>query len=138
MDDQGHRPAWVNWPGLDDQDMPPDRSAAHLRLLRSFFSDDLLAQRKARLTDVHSVRADGQVGHLLLVIPAERTAQPLLILWCFGAAAQGCNTLVADRDLSGSGNEALHLVLLLATKGAHQCWLPLLFEDLDDVRSYLL
>ena len=118
--------------------MLADRFATHLRLLRSFFSNDLLAQRYARLTNVYSVRANGQVGHLLLVLPAERAAHPLLILWCLGAAAQGCNTLITDRDLSGSGNEALHLVLLFVAKRAHQCWLPLVFEDLDDVRSYLL
>ncbi len=138
MDDQGHRPAWVNWRGLDDQEMPPDRSAAHLRLLRSFFSDDFLAQRYARLTDVHPVRADGQGGYLLLVLPTKRAPHLLLILWCFGAATQGCKTCVADRDLSGSANQALHLVLLFVAKGAHQRWLPLLFEDLDDVCSYLL
>ena len=119
MDDQGDRPA-------------------HLSLVRSLPSDDLLAQHQARLTDVHSVRANGQVGHLLLVFPTERAVQPLLFLGCFGAAAQGRDAFVTDRNTSRSGNEALHLVLLLAAKGAHKRWLPLLFEDLDDVRSHLL
>jgi hypothetical protein len=62
----------------------------------------------------------------------------LLFLVCFRTAAPGCNTFVADRNLSRSGNEALHLVLLLAAKGAHKHWLPLLFEDLENVFSYLL
>lgn len=84
------------------------------------------------------MRANGQIGHLLLLLPAERAAHPLLFLWCFGAAAQGCNTFVTDRDLSGSGNKTLHLVLLFVAKGTHQCWLPLVFDDLDDMHSYLL
>ena len=106
--------------------------------MRSLFSDNLSTKRKTGVADVHSVRADGQGGHLLLVPPTERATHLLLILWCLGAAAQGCNTFVADRDFSRSGNEALHLVLLFVAKGAHQHWLPLLFEDLDDVRSHLL
>jgi hypothetical protein len=84
------------------------------------------------------MRADGQVGHLLLVFPTERATHPLLFLVCFRAAAQGRNAFVTDRNASRPGNEALHLVLLLAAEGAHQRWLPLLFEDLDDVRSHLL
>src|SRR5258708_39247948 len=107
-------------------------------VMRSVFSDDLLAQHQAGLTDVHSMWTDGQVSHLLLVFPTERAAQPLLFRGCFGAVAQGRDAFVADINPSRSGNEALHLVLLFATKGAHQHWLPLLFEDLDDVRSYFL
>ena len=33
---------------------------AHLSLVRSLLGNDLLAQRQALLTDVHSVRANGQ------------------------------------------------------------------------------
>jgi hypothetical protein len=119
---------------MDDEG---DRSA-HLSLVRSLLSDDLLAQHQAGLTDVHSVRANRQVWHLSLLFPTERAAQPLLLLGCFGAAAQGRDAFVADRNTSGSGNQALHLVLLLAAKGAHQLGLPLFIEDLDDVRPHLL
>ncbi len=52
----------------------PDRSPAHLSLVPSLLSDDLLAQHQTGLTDVHSIRADGQVRHLLLVFPTERAA----------------------------------------------------------------
>ena len=119
---------------MDDEG---DRSA-HLSLVRPLLSDDLLAQHQTGLTDVHSMRANRQVWHLSLVFPTERAVQPLLLLGCFGAAAQGRDAFVADRNTSGSGNQALHLVLLFAAKGAHQHWLPLLFEDLDDVRPHLL
>ncbi len=119
MDDEGDRPA-------------------HLSLVRSLLSDDLLAQHQARLTDVHSVWANGQIRHLSLVLPTERAPQPSLFLWSESATAQDRDTFITDRHSSGSGNQALHLVLLFAAKGAHQHGLPLLLEDLDDVRPHLL
>src|SRR6266550_4343067 len=96
--------------------------------------------RKAPISGagVHPMRANGQVWHLLLVFPTERAAQPRLFLRCFGAVAQDRDAFVTDIDPSRPGNQALDLVLLFAAKGAHQHWLPLLFEDLDDVRSHLL
>ena len=102
MDDEGGRPA-------------------HLSLVRSLPSDDLLAQRQACLTDVHSVRANRQVRHLLLVLPTERAAQPLLFLWRFGTVAQDRDAFVTDRNTSRSGNQALHLVLLFAATRIASC-----------------
>ncbi len=106
--------------------------------MRSLISDDLLAQHQARLTDVDSVRANGQIGHLLLVLPEERAAQPSLFLRCFRAAAQGRDAFVADIDPSGSGNQTLNLVLLFAAEGAHQHRPPFFIEDLEHIRSHLL
>src|SRR6266487_5996303 len=90
---------------MDDEG---DRSA-HLSLVRPLLSDDLLAQHQTGLTDVHSMRANRQVWHLSLVFPTERAVQPLLLLGCFGAAAQGRDAFVADRNPSGSGNQAFFL-----------------------------
>jgi len=84
------------------------------------------------------VWANGQVRHLSLVLPTERAAQPSLFLWSESATAQDRDTFITDIHSSGSGNQALHLVLLFAAKGAHQHGLPLLLEDLDDVRPHLL
>ena len=106
--------------------------------MRPLFSDDLPAQNKAGLTNVHSMRANGQVWHLLLLFPAERAAQPSLFLGRLMAVAHDRDTLVADINPSGSGNEALHLVLLFAAKGANQHWPALFMEDLENVRSHLL
>jgi hypothetical protein len=72
------------------------------------------------MTDVHPMRANGQVWHLLLVFPTERAAQPSLFLGCFGVVAQDRDAFVADVDPSGSGNETLDLVLLFAAKGANK------------------
>ncbi len=106
--------------------------------MRSLFSDDLLAQPKARKTDVHPMRANSQVWHLLLVFPTERAAQPPLFLGCLRVVAQDRDAFVADVDPSGSGNETLDLVLLFAAKGANKYRPPLLIEDLDGVRPHLL
>ena len=85
-------------------------------LIRPLFSDDFPAQRQARLANVHSVRANGQIWHVLLVFPTERAAQPLLFLRCFRTVAQGRDAFVTDVDPAGSSDEALHLVLLFAAK----------------------
>src|SRR5260221_11928508 len=119
---------------MDDEG---DRSA-HRSAVPSLLDGYLVGQLAAGLTDVLSVRANRQVWQLSLLFPTERAAQPLLLLGCFGAAAQGRDAFVADRNASGSGHQALHLVLLLAAKGAHQLGLPLFIEDLDDVRPHLL
>ena len=52
--------------------------------------------------------------------------------------AQGRDAFVTDVDPAGSSDEALHLVLLFAAKGAHQHGLPLFMKDLEHVRSHLL
>ena len=47
---------------------------------------------------------------------------------------QDRDTLAADIDPSGSGDQALDLDLLFAAKGANQLWPPFFIEALDDVR----
>src|SRR5947209_9823443 len=82
-----------------------------LALVLFLFSDDLPAQNKARLTNVHPTRANSQVLHLPLVFPTERAAQPLLFLRCFRAMTQDHDAFIADIGPSWPCNEALDLVL---------------------------
>src|SRR5260370_33758580 len=96
---------------MDDEG---DRSA-HLSLVPSLLSDDLLAQHQTGLTDVHSVRANRQVWHLSLLFPTEPAAQPLRLLGRFAAAPQGRRALVADRTTSASRHQPLHRAAPLAS-----------------------
>ena len=100
-------------------------------MTRGLFINDFPAQVDTFATDVHTSGAGMKIQHMFLLLATEGAAirrassfscrVSLLLLFSISSTDQA-NTLVTDVDTSRSCNEALDLILVLATERANVCF----------------